>query len=88
MRSIVFFLWLTFIPALLFYHFRKAEQIKEFWDGFLWLWHSLLTAQDQCDKYPRISEACEYGAILAAITIAIAAISLLVFAGFTIYWAG
>lgn len=84
MRSIVFLLWLFVIPALA-YHFRKTQEVKEFINGFITVWHSVIAAEDKQEDHNPVSDA---GVCAGVISLIVAVILLLIFAGFTIYWAG
>ena len=90
-RLIVVLAWLSLVFSAL-YWLRNLPPVRAYISGVLVVWHSVLTASDQGDKYEagmQLSDGgCGFGVISAIVTLVIVALALLVLAGVTIYWAG
>ncbi len=91
---------MTFILVLLFwaaiigyvpFHFRQAKWVRSFYAGFSMIWYCLATATepngDEWIGADGDMDAAERGAIAAVISIVIVALTILVFAGYTLVWA-
>lgn len=84
MLLLVILFWLCvfgYIP----YHFRNIKLVREFFQGFAGFWLSIIHAEDRMPDYD--SNASDYGGIYAFVSAILAAILLLVAAGYTIYLA-
>lgn len=90
---------MTFILVLLFwaaligyvpFHFRKAVWVRSFFAGFNMVWYALATATEP-DSSDWVGDgdmdAAERGGIAAIVSMVIAVLTLLAFAGFTLAWA-
>lgn len=91
LRLLVLTAWLSIIPAVL-YRLRHVPEIRGYFAGFAVVWHSILTLKDQEDRYkayfPDHGGSENFGMLTAVVTAFIVGFLVLVFAGFTIYWAG
>jgi hypothetical protein len=82
--------WLAAIGYVPF-HFRKTKEMRSFLLGIAVVWYALAVARvpdgDEWLGDDSCQDSAERGFITGIISVVIAGLALLVFAGFTLYWA-
>jgi hypothetical protein len=82
--------WLAAIGYIPF-HFRKTKEMRSFLLGIGCVWYALLYVkvpdQNQWLGDDPCMDSAERGFVTGLVSVVIAGLAVLVFAGFTLYWA-